>query len=163
MSPTPLAATTRYIHAGQTAIYWVENIAVITFPTRPELDAGIDLTREVAAVVGWRASRRTRPIPAYGDDFEVQLEGLRHVDDSRLVFYGHRTGPGVVQTIPEGSEGHIVMIYGGDAEGRPMDVWPVRVATYGRGVPIEDEPARITAQYVIHREPALDRLAPAVA
>jgi hypothetical protein len=163
VSPTPLAATTRYIHAGQTAIYWVQTIATIAWPTRPEIDAGIDLTRQVAAVIGWRASRRTRPVLVYGVDFEAQLEGLRYVDDSRLVFYGHRTGPGVVQTIPEGSVGHIVMVYGGDAAGHPMDVWPVRVAGYGRGIELNEEPARVDAQYVIFKAPALDLLAPAVA
>lgn len=163
MSPTPLAATTRYIHPGQTAIYWVTTIATIATPTRVEIDAGIDLTQQVATVVGWRAARRVRAIPAYGDDFEVALEGLRYVDDSRLAFYGHRTGPGVVATISEGSVGHIVMIYGGDAGGNPMDVWPVRVACYGRGIELDDQPAHVMAQYVIYRQPALGLLAPAVA
>jgi hypothetical protein len=54
------------------------------------------------------------------------------------------------------------MIYGGDIEGHPMDVWPVRVAAYGRGIDLGDEPARIDAQYVITDDPALNRFAPAV-
>jgi hypothetical protein len=163
VSPTPLAATTRYIAAGQTRIYWVESIAVLAWPTRAEIDAGIDLTGQVATVVGWHVRRRVRSGQAYRDDFEVQLHGSMYVDDSRLVFYGDQTGGDVSATLPEGTKGHVLHLYGGDVADNPMDVWPVRVAALGRGIELGDDPARIDMQFTVRGTPALGRPVPAVA
>ena len=163
MSPTPLAATTRYIAAGQTRIYWVVTIPTITAPTRGQIDAGIDLTGQVATVVGWHVRRRVRSGQAYGDDFEVQLHGSQFVDDSRLIFYGDRTGGDISATLPEGTTGHVLMLYGGDVAANPMDVWPVRVAAIGRGIELGDDPARVDVQFTIRATPALGVAVPAVA
>ena len=53
MTATPISATVRYIPEGVTHFYWVTTMASYLTPTLAELDAGVDLTPEVAAAGNW--------------------------------------------------------------------------------------------------------------
>lgn len=154
MSPPPLAQVAPYIHPELTVVYWVESIVDIASPTRAELDAGLDLSAAVLAVVGWRVSRSASSHQAYTDDFDVQLEGSATVDDSVLVFKADQTGGDITAVLVEGDTGHVVMLYGGDVAGNPMDVWPARVAAFGRGVDVDGALAAVAVQFVITADPA---------
>lgn len=160
MSPTPLAATQRYIHAGETAVYWVASIATISAPTRGELDAGIDLTGEIAGLVGWRLRSAVRDVPHITDTFTPQVMAELSVDSADLVCYASRAGAEVTALLTRGTVGHVVFLHGGDVEGNPMDVWPVRVASTSRPVTVDSESARIFVQFVVTATPAQDVPAP---
>lgn len=162
MSPTPLAATDRYVHAGETAVYWVASIATISTPTRGELDAATDLTGEVAGVVGWRLRSAVRDVPHITDTFTPQVMAELSVDASDLVFYASRAGAEVTALLSRGTVGHVVFLHGGDVEGNPMEVWPVRVASTSRAVTVDSDSARIVVQFVVTSAPAQDVPAPGV-
>lgn len=161
MSPQPLAAVAPYIHPGSTVVYWVETVADTAAPTREELDAGRDLSRAVAAVVGWVVSRRLRTTQTFGHDFETQLPYSATVDNSVIVFRADETGGDISKLLSDGDDGYVVMLYGGDVEGNPMDVWPVRVAALGRGIANDGSLAMIAVQFAITDDPALGVAVPA--
>lgn len=163
MVATPLSVTNRYIHAEATRIYWVVAIADVTAPLRAELDAGVDLTGEVAAIVGWNVRRRVLDAQAAGQDFAAQLDGTLEVDDSRLVLYADEAGVDVGQVLTAGLLGHVVFLFGGDVEANPMNVWPVRVAVPSRSADVVGDGARIDVQFVVIADPGLELSVPAVA
>lgn len=160
MAATPLAETDRYIPAGVTRIYWVPAIADSASPTRLELDAGTDLTAEVAEAVGWRLQSERRNIQALGQQFRPELEGSLAVDDTRLLMYADQSGGDVATLLSRGDAGHVVILHGGDVAGNPMDVWPVRVAARARIVGGGSGPGVIDVQFVVSAEPALDVAVP---
>ena len=53
MTAPPFSAATRFLDAGTSRIYWVQTIASTSAPTRSELNAGMDVTGEVAEIEGF--------------------------------------------------------------------------------------------------------------
>jgi hypothetical protein len=158
---TPLDATRRYIHAGETRLYFVAAIDDVQDPTRDELDLGTDLTAEVAVVVGWHVRARLADTQGLTSDFATTMPLTLEVDDSRVVFYAGLDGTEDVRTLlPRGTVGHLVLLHGGDVEDNAMDVWPVEVAAVGRPVEVGGEPARIDVQFAITADPGLDLSVP---
>lgn len=164
MPPDPLSPTARYVPDGITRIYWVPTIADTSAPTREELDdaTAVDLTGEIADVVGWHISAERRPIQPVGERFRSELDGSLEVDDARLVLYADIDGADVTQVIDVGDDGHVVFLHGGDAEGNPMDVWPVRLAARNRVIRIGGEPTVLDHQFVVTRAPAQNVPVPGV-
>jgi hypothetical protein len=119
------------------------------------LDAGVDLTGEVAQMVGWHVRSEVRDVQVYGQKFATRLYGSLEVDDSRIIFYADRTGVDVRQAFSRGLTGHVVVLHGGDVDGNPMDVWPVQVAALGVSVPVGGPAAMIDVQFVVTDDPAL--------
>lgn len=161
MAPTPLVPTDRYVPDGLTVAYWVEAIADISDPSRGEIDAGTDLTAELAAIEGWNLQSEGRDVQAAGEAFRSRVAGTIDVDGSALLLYADRSGDEIMSLFVRGTDGHILFLHGGDVEGNPMDVWPVSVAAASRALRIGGEPVRIQVQFVVTRQPALSVAAPA--
>lgn len=162
MSPPPLADTDRYIHAGETRVYWAPAIVDVQDPLRSELDAGTDLTGQIAVVSGWVARAVLVEMQGVNEEFVSTIEGSLSVSDATLIMYADRNGSGgdIRTLLSRGDQGHVVFLHGGDVVGNPMDVWPVRVASIGRPVEIGNEPARVDVQFAVSRQPGLDLSVP---
>jgi hypothetical protein len=76
MPPSPLTPTVRYVPPGTRKVYWVTTIATYTAPTRGELNAGIDLSPEVAAVNGFTVTSGTVPTPDLSSRFVSEIPGI---------------------------------------------------------------------------------------
>lgn len=161
MVATPLSPTQRYLHVATTRIYWVVTINNVTAPLRAELDAGVDLTAQVAAVVGWNARRLVLDVQGMTQDFEAQVDGSLQVDDSRLVLWADQNGADAGDVLVPGLAGHVVFLFGGDLAGNPMNVWPVSVAVSSRSISSPGDLGLIDVQFVVTADPALERSAPA--
>jgi len=131
-------------------------------PTRAELDAGTDLTGELAASEGWNTTGEQIQTPDGASRFTATIPGAITAEDSSLTLYADPTGEDVRELMPRDAEGFIVRMLGGDAPGRKMDVFPVRVTTVSKLANVgESEAARIQIQFAITREPAEDVEIPA--
>ena len=63
MPPSPLTPTVRYIPPSVRKVYWVVTIANYQSPTRAELNAGTDLTNEIAEMAGFNVVSASIEVP----------------------------------------------------------------------------------------------------
>lgn len=157
-----LSPSTRYVHPETTRVYWLSSIANPTlWANRAELNAGKDLTAEVAELSGWNVRALLRVTQVADDNFVPRRPDVLDVDDSSIVFYGDRLGVDIRSLLHRGDEGNIVFLYGGDVAGNRMDVFPVEVAALPRTVTVDGSPAQIAVQFAVTAEPLQDASVPA--
>lgn len=162
MPPTKLTATQRYFRPGTTKVYWVTTIATYTAPTRAELDAGKDVTDEVAELNGFLVTSDSVDTPDLSGRFVGKIPGRITADDSSINFYASSTGFNDARSIlPRDTTGFVVIMDAGDVSttGR-MDVFPATVASHGKLRGVED-PAMTQAAFTITKVPAEDKVIPA--
>jgi hypothetical protein len=162
MPATPINATSRYYARGLTKIYFLTTVAALaTGATRAELDAGQDLSDEVAAIDGWLTEGEDIETPDLGTEFTSKIPGPTSVDDSSLTFYADEMGDDVRSLLTRGTAGFIVFLDAGDVEGGPMDTFPVRVRSQGKARSLDDDAATIEVGFSITREPVENLTVPA--
>ncbi|WAZ20165.1 hypothetical protein STRCI_001264 [Streptomyces cinnabarinus] len=160
MVATPISASTRYIPPGTRAYYWVPTIAVKAAPTRVELDAGTDLTGEVADVSGFQTTSESTDTPDLGSRFTSKIPGRITADDSSITLYASEDSQDVRQLLPRDTAGFIVQFPEGDVAARTMDVFPVKVSSAPKETSIED-PGKIMVQFTVTSEPVENVTVPA--
>lgn len=133
MPPTPLTKTTRFIPQGTSKYYWTPTIAAATgIPTRAELDAGTDLTGEVAAVAGFTTTGDQVDVPDAQSRFTKRVPGSVNPEDSSMTFYGSKTGADASTFFTRDQTGYVVMLDSGDTSGRPAESFPVTVVSVAK-------------------------------
>lgn len=161
MTAPAIGPAARYVAAGVTQIYWVGTIAVLSAPTRSELNAGVDLSGEVADTGGWTASATFNPSNRLASGWEMSRRGRRRAEGTTITLYADRAGDDIRALLAEGNQGHIVVLHGGDIAGRLMDVWPVEVAALSQPTTIGNDPAQVVAEFAVPDEPVLGVTVPA--
>lgn len=160
MPATPITAATRYFRRGTTKVYFCPTISNKSAPSRAELNAGTDLSNEVAEIEGWMVQSETIDTPALGTRFNAKIDGIISSDDSSLMFYASSDSVDVRTLLPRGTNGFVVWLDEGDVATRKMDVFPVRVTATPKERNM-DGAARIQAQFAITSEPAENVTVPA--
>lgn len=161
MAATPISTTTKYFSRGTTAIIFAESVSSISAITRSEINAGIDLSEEVQATEGWTINATDIPTPNIGSVFTGSIPGPTAAEESALIMYADIGGEDVRTLMPRGTNGYIIIMWGGDVTGRPADVFPVRVASLGKSATTEEEAATVRVRFSITSEPAEDVEIPA--
>ncbi len=162
MVATPLAVTDRYVAPETTKTYMVDSILNIQSPTRLELDAGTDLTAEVAAATGWATAAANVDVPDGGTLFTSNIPGRVAPEDATIAFYASRDTADIRDVLARGDITHIVILHGGDVAGQKMDVWPVRVRSVSKPIDYAASGASmVNVGFSNTREPAEDVLIPA--
>jgi hypothetical protein len=166
MTATPIAQAVRYIHPGVSKFYFLTTIAATNLQaTRPELDAGTDLSRELAATTGFNVASNIVDAPDLASAFTSKVIGRTTAEDSTATFYMNKTGADQLRALlPRGTTGFVVICWGGDVEGNLADTFPVTVASAAKEVNLTSEdPARVMMRFAITAEPAIDWTLPAAA
>ena len=151
MAPTPLTATLRYIPPGTRKVYWLTTIASYTTAiTRAEINAGTDLTAEIAEMSGFTVTSDIVDTPDLSNRFTAKIPGRITADDSshqllRVVHVGRRA-----DRAPEGHRGFVVILPEGDVPTQKMDFFPAKVASTAVDTAMED-PAKVNVSF--HRYP----------
>ncbi|HEX6516492.1 MAG TPA: hypothetical protein VF049_13045 [Nocardioidaceae bacterium] len=149
MSATAITPSTRYFLPGTTKVIVVPTIAnLATGPTRAELDAGTDVSEEVATINGWRITSENVATPDLGKRFNKQVTGRLSADDSSITFWADLTGQDVRETLTLDLETHVVFLDGGDVPASPMDAYKVKVGSVGKVREIEGA-GRLDIQFSI--------------
>lgn len=156
MVATPITPASRFFRPGTTKVYWVVSISNIASPSRSELNAGSDLSKDIADISGWLVSGQKIDTPDLNSRFVSNIPGLTSAAESSLTFYASDTGLDVRSLMPRDTAGNIVWLDGGDTTGRKMDVFPVRVLSVGKQRSMGAEAARLTLQYSVSSQPAED-------
>jgi hypothetical protein len=153
MAPPKLNPTTRYTPPGTRKFYWVTTIATYSAPTRAELNAGLDLSDEVADVTGFTVTSATAEVPDLSSRFTAKIPARITADDSSMQFYMSSNSNDVRSVLPRDTVGFMVCLWEGDIASQKMDVYPAKVAAAVPQTSIED-PAKIEIQFTITKIPA---------
>ena len=159
MPPSPLSATVRYVPPGTRKIYWVTTIANYLSPSRGELNAGIDLSAEVADVTGFTVTSGTVPTPDLSSRFVPEIPGQITAPSSSLIFYASNTSSDVRLTLPRDTAGYVVILWEGDVTGQRMDIFPAKVTVSAPDGNTQN-PERINVSFSITKIPAANVVIP---
>lgn len=162
MAATAISPVNRYWPVGTTKWVWVPTIANYTVAvTRSEINAGTDLSGEIADLSGWTVSSNQIDTPDVNSRFRSKIPGPIEAEDSSLTIYADPSGSDVRTLLPRDASGYIIRMDGGDVAGRKMSVYPVKVASQNKLMGTEEEAARIEVAFTITRQPAEDLTIPA--
>lgn len=153
MAAPPISASTRYIPEGTTHYYWVVTFASYLAPTRAELNAGTDLTPEIAAVGDWAINGNAVPAPDLSTLFDSQIGGKITMGTTTIDMYASQTSSDVRTLLPRGTIGYVVKFPEGDVTGRTMDVFPAKVLAQPKPTNMGN-PSVIQLQFVVTKVPA---------
>ena len=153
MAPPKLSVTTRYFPPGVRKYYWVTTIGTYTAPTRGELNAGLDISDEVADVAGFTVASDQIEVPDLSGRFTAKIPGRITADDSSITFYASQTSADVRAVLPRDTAGFMVVLPEGDVVGQKMDVFPAKVSAAAVDPSIAD-PGRVVVSFSITKVPA---------
>lgn len=153
MAATALPSSVRYFDVETTKVYWVESIEDKAAPTRTELNAGTDLTGEIADFSGFTVTSEEIETPDMNSLFTSRIGGRTSAEDSSLTMYGDQTGQDVTDLLSRGDNGFVVWLDGGDVAANKMDVYPVRVRAISRQRSLSDA-SRVLVEFSVTSEPA---------
>jgi hypothetical protein len=129
MVAPPISASDRFIPEGATQFYFVVTMASYLSPTRGELNAGTNLTPEVASSGNWGIVSNAIDTPDLATTFTGQIPGKITIDGSTLAMYSDDNQADARTLMPRNTVGFIVKFPGGDITGRKMTVFPVKVGS----------------------------------
>jgi hypothetical protein len=153
MAATPITPSSRYIPEGITHYYWCPAMANYNSPSRAELNAGTDLTGEVAAAGDWAINGNVVAAPDLSTLFDAQIAGKISMGTTTLDMYADSTSTDVRTLLPRGTTGYMVKLPEGDTTGRKMDVFPAKVLAQPKPTNMGN-PSVIQLQFVVTRTPA---------
>lgn len=161
--PAPaLIPARRYFPPGTRQVYFVAAIANYLLPTRAELNAGTDLSAQVAAggVAGWSLAGATVDVPDMGSRFTSQVPARLTSPTNTIDIYLDSGSVDVRTLLPRDTTGFIVWMWEGDIVGNLMDIFPVRVITQAVDTNTED-PGKVSIEFAISKIPAISVKIPA--
>lgn len=161
MGATPLGASTRYYPPGTRQVYWLPAVGDVTAPSRAELDAGIDLTGEIAAMAGFSVSSATVSVPDLKSRFAPDIPGQITAQSSSITLYASEDSDDIRQILPRDTAGFVAILWEGDHPGRFMDVFPVTVTAAPKDVTMTNA-GQITVDFAITSDPAENVVVPAL-
>lgn len=155
MAATPIAAIVKYTARGSSKIVWCPAVADITAITRLELDAGTDLSGQVADASGWSVSSSQIETPDLDTRYTSTIPGVISAEDSSLTMYADREGVDGSVLMPRDEVGFIAILDGGDVPGNKARIFPVTVSSVSHQMSVGGgEADTIVFSYAITDEPA---------
>jgi hypothetical protein len=163
MPATPIPKSTRFYTVGRTQCYFLPTIVAGTLiPTRTEMDAGTDLTREIAEMDGWSTESEKIETPDMVSRFVSSIPGAITAEDSSISFYASEDSDDARTVFPRDTAGFIIWLDSGDVADATMDIYPVQVASAPK-VRSMDEATLIRVDFNITQEPVENVVVPAPA
>ncbi|RGD59413.1 hypothetical protein DR950_17880 [Kitasatospora xanthocidica] len=155
----------RYMRRGITKIYFVKAVAAATnIPTRQELTAGTDLSRQISDIEGWSLENSPIETPDLGAKFATSIPGEDKAANSSLTFYEDLGGDTVETLLSKDVTGYVCILRKGDVPAsKSLDVFPVRVGSRAPSYSTGAEPAKFKVSFSISDLPTLDAPVPAAA
>ena len=160
MPATPIGASSRYIPEGVTHYNWLPACANYLSPTRAEINAGTDLTPEIATTGNWGIISASIDAPDLASLFTAQIAGKVTVDGPTIDMYADSTSTDVRTLLPRGLTGFILKLPESDIAGRKMDVFPVKVLAQAKPTNLTN-PSVVQLSFAPTRIPAENVTVPA--
>ena len=162
MPATPISAITKYTSRGATRIVWCTTVANPAAITRSEINAGTDLSTQVADASGWSVSSSQIETPDLDSRYTSTIPGIITADDSTLVMYMDREGVDARTLMARDTVGFLVIMDGGDVAANKCDVFPVTVSSVSKMRSVAGDNAdTMTFSYAITSQPSENVAVPA--
>jgi hypothetical protein len=162
MAATPLNPAERFSALGSLEVVFVPVIAAADgIPTRAEIDAGTDLTTEIAEWEGFLVQSETIDVPDL-TRYTGTIPGRITVEPGQLSIYADRGAVDVRTVLPRDTTGYILLMDNGDTPTDLMDVWPVQVRSLAK-VRSMEAATLLQAAFSHPRLPVEDATIPAAA
>jgi hypothetical protein len=124
MPATPITVTTRYTPPGRRKYNWLTAVSGYpAAPTRAEINAGSDLSAELAEVNGFELTGDSADAPDLGGGFVAQVPARVTASDSEFVFYASSNSNDIRTVLPLGSAGFGLILPEGDVPTQKCEVW----------------------------------------
>jgi hypothetical protein len=150
MGAAAINPTERFFQPEVSKVIFVPAIASSALAyTRVEVDAGDDLTAEIADLSGWTVESGFIATPDMGKRYTGKIGGRLTTPDSSITFYGDKSGDDVRSVLPRGTKGFVVFMDGGDVATQPSDVFAVEVASVGKMRSTGDNAFQVTVAFSI--------------
>ncbi len=121
--------TDAYSLRGVAAVILVPTVAILTAPTRIEINAGANLTASLAGIGGFAVENQVKEVAPVGAAFVEQTPGIDKATPCSLTLYEAKTTATLRAAVAKGTSGYMLMIPYGDVVGRRAELWPGKVAT----------------------------------
>ncbi len=118
----------KFYRRGITKVDWLPAIAGAGAPTALEIAAGTPVTPGLAGLAGFTSSATDIPTPDADTRTTSNVPGDITPEASSLTHYEDQLVDDIEALFEEGTNGFIAIWPKGKATGKPMNVWPVRVA-----------------------------------
>lgn len=149
MAAPAAALATRYFQPGTTKVIVIPALASLSAgATRAEINAGTDVSGDVAAINGFTITSNQIDTPDLGTRFTKRVPGRLVADDSSIQFYASVDGADIRTILSRDQNTFIGIMDGGDTAGRKADYFQVTVASVGKVRDLEDSP-RLTVTFTI--------------
>lgn len=147
----------RYYRRGTTKIAFVTALANRAAPDiSSEIDAGTDLTAQLADISGFGVTEGTISTPDMADRFTKEIGGEQTAEHGSITFYEDDSSTALKAALARETTGFVVIMPEGKVAGQPADVFAVRVAKNDRTIEIGNEAAKFVVNFTITDEPTLD-------
>lgn len=153
MPATAITPTNRFWRPAVSAAIWTPSVATLTSPTRAEINAGTDLSGEIASMGAWRVTSAFLDAPDLGHAFIAQVIAQTTIEGAEMGFYESSNGVDVRGLLPRGTSGYVLLMYGGDVAGRKMNAFKVTVGSTSPAITL-NEVAQIPVAFAVTAQPA---------
>lgn len=150
----------RFFRRGVSAIKFLPAVAGSS-PTRAEINAGTDMTGQVADINGFMLNNNPITTPDLLTTFDSQIDGPDSTADSSLVMYDLSDSATIRTAVAKGTNGFLVLFPYGDAVGKRLEVWPVRSTGVNDQWSMAADPARYLVGFAVTLKPTQNGTTPA--
>jgi hypothetical protein len=161
MPATPISTVSRYIPEGTWHFNYLPAVATLASPTRAEINAGTDLSPQVAGYGTWAITSNPVSTPDLASTFVPSIPGLLTIDGTTLSMYADPAGSDARTLLPRNTVGFILVLPGGDVAGRRMNAVPVKVQTSSPSSSIGGNPSTIELSFTATAAPVENITIPA--
>lgn len=152
----------RYIQRGVTVIKFAITQAGAT-PTLAEINGALNVTPEIADVSGWTVEGTEADTPDLASTWDSKIPGVDTAADSTFTLYDNvETSDAVRDGLVKGQNGWVYIMRKGQAAGKPMHIFPVRVRHVSDTYSVGNDAARYSAGFSITKPPTLNHAIPSV-
>lgn len=151
----------RFFRRGITKVYWVPTLASLTAPSAAEINAGTNMTSQVADISGFEFQNTPIDTPDLSTTFTTTIPGEDTTQEPQLMFYEDNTTNTLQATLAKGTSGHVVLFYKGTAGASPAaadkaEVWRVQSTGPYREYSMGNDPARWGCRFAPSVAPTFD-------
>lgn len=162
MPASPISSITKYTSRGSTRIVFCTAVAAPASITRSEINAGTDLSAQIADSSGWSVSSSQIDTPDLDSRYTSTIPGIISADSSTLVMYMDKEGTDARSLMARDTVGFIVIMDGGDIAANKCDVFPVTVSSVSKMRAVAGDKAdTMTFSYAITSQPSENVTVPA--
>lgn len=152
----------RFFRRGLSKVRFVPAVASLAAPTATEINGGIDLSEQIAAINGFQFTNSPIPTPDLNSTFTTSIPGEDTTDTPSLDLYDSKTDTTLRAGLSKGTTGVIILLpYGwSSAGGDRAECWPVESTGINDQWTVDNDAAKVTVAFAVTGVPEQNAVTP---